>query len=272
MSDPETDVAGAGRLRGKVAVVTGAAPVSAGLGIGKAIALLFARHGARVVLVNRSEARAAELQRQIAAEGGECVSCPADVTQKTDAAKITETAVDRYGRLDIVCNCAGTGGPGTAADLDEEVWDNAMNVNLKGAMWCSRFAIPEMIRCGGGSIVNVSTVAALQGFHRGNTGFAAYSASKAGLIGLTRATAADYAAEGVRANCLIVGMVHTPRLEKFGEESRERRRMAIPLRTEGNGWDVAWGALYLASDESRWVTGALLPIDGGQLAIREWPG
>jgi NAD(P)-dependent dehydrogenase (short-subunit alcohol dehydrogenase family) len=115
-------------------------------------------------------------------------------------------------------------------------------------------------------------LAAVQGFHRGNVGFAAYSAAKAGLIGLTLSIAADYAADGIRANCLIVGMANTPALAKFGEEARERRRLAVPLKTEGTAWDVAWAAVYLASDESRWVTGASLPIDGGQMSLREWPG
>ncbi len=138
-------------------------------------------------------------------------------------------------------------------------------------MLSCKHSIPRMIESGGGAIINVSTLAAVQGFLRGDVGFAAYSASKAGLIGLTLSIAADYATDAVRANCLIVGMVNTPALAKFGEEHREKRRLAVPLKTEGTAWDVAWSAVYLASDEARWVTGVSLPIDGGQMALREWP-
>jgi NAD(P)-dependent dehydrogenase (short-subunit alcohol dehydrogenase family) len=253
-------------------VVTGAASIGPGVGIGKAISVLFAREGARVILVNRSEAHAAALQKEIEAEGGECLSFAADVTRAEDVQKLIDATVHRYGRLDVLCNNVGAGGAGTVVNVKEDVWDNAMNVNLKGAMWCSKYAIPRMIESGGGSIINISTVAAVQGFRRGDLGFAAYSASKAGLIGLTRAMAADHAADGIRANCLVVGMVHTPRLASLGEESRERRRLAVPLKTEGTAWDVAWAAVYLASDESRWVTGAMIPVDGGQMSLREWPG
>jgi NAD(P)-dependent dehydrogenase (short-subunit alcohol dehydrogenase family) len=261
----------ANRLAGKVAIVTGAASVGQGVGNGKAAAILFAREGASVVLVNRSQAHAEELKREIDAEGGECSVCVADVTDARQVEEMVERAVARYGRLDILHNNVGIGAPGTVVNLTEETWDRAMTVNLKSAMWCCRYAIPAMIACGGGSVINVSTLAAAQGFRRGERGFAAYAASKAGLLGLTLATAADFAAEGVRVNCLLVGMVHTPRLEEAGEVARERRRAAIPLRTEGTAWDVGWAAVFLASDESRWITGAVIPIDGGQSSIRDWP-
>jgi len=223
------------------------------------------------LLVNRSESHARELQREIEAEGGECVAFAADVTQQDHVARMVEAAVKRYGRLDILHNNVGIGGPGTAVDLMEEVWDDAMNVNLKGTMWCCKYAIPSMLDSGGGSIINVSTLAAVRGVRRGDVGFAAYSASKAGVLGLTLSIAADYAARGIRANSLLVGMVHTPLLAKFGEEARKRRRLAVPMQTEGTGWDVGWAAVYLASDEARWVTGATIPIDGGQLFLTEFP-
>ena len=260
-----------GRLAGKVAIVTGAASVGSGVGNGKATAILFAREGASVLLVNRSEPHARDLERVIAAEGGKCSVFAADVSQREQVSRMVEAAMERYGRLDILHNNVGIGGPGTATDVSEEVWDAAMNVNLKGTMWCCRYAIPRMIASGGGSIINVSTVAAVRGVRRGNVGFAAYSASKAGVIGLTLSIAADYATRGIRANCLIAGMVNTPLLAKFGDEAREKRRLAVPMQTEGTGWDVGWAAVYLASDESRWVTGASIPIDGGQLRLAEFP-
>jgi NAD(P)-dependent dehydrogenase (short-subunit alcohol dehydrogenase family) len=261
----------AGRLAGKVAIVTGAASVGPGVGNGKATSILFAREGAKVLLVNRSEAHAKELEAEIQNEGGVCSVFAADVCEPDHVQAMIDAAITRYGRLDILHNNVGAGGPGTVATVSEQVWDNAINVNLKGTMWCCRYAIPHLLASGGGSIINVATVAAVLGVRRGTSGFAAYSAAKAGVIGLTRAIAADYAAQGIRANSLVVGMVNTPLLAKFGEQARERRRLAVPLMTEGTGWDVGWAAVYLASDESRWVTGAAIPIDGGQLSITDFP-
>ena len=260
-----------GRLTGKVAIVTGAASSGPGVGIGKAISILFAREGARVLLVNRSEGHASELQREIEAEGGECSAIAADISNKEQVEAMIEAAVSRYGRLDILCNNVGIGGPGRATNLKESVWDDAINVNLKGTMWCCRFAIPHMIESGGGSIINVSTIAAIRGFQRGDIGFTPYSASKAGGQGLSLAIAADYAADGIRANNLIVGAVQTPLLARLGDEARERIQADIPMKTEGTGWDVAWAAVFLASDESRWVTGASIPIDGGQTVLMNFP-
>lgn len=261
-----------GRLGGKVAIVTGAASAGPGLGIGKATAILFAREGSKVVLVNRSESHAQTLQREIEVEGGECSAVAADVTRPDQVERLIDVTMKRYGKLDILFNNVGTGAPGTVVTVTEDVWDRVMSVNLKATMWCSKYAIPRLIESGGGSIINVSTLAAVQGFRRGDTGFAAYSASKAGVVGLTLSMAADYAPAGVRVNCLLVGMVNTPQVARFGEEARERRRRAVPLQTEGTGWDVGWAAVYLASDEARWITGTSLAIDGGQMSLREFPG
>jgi len=259
------------RLDGKVAIVTGAQSSGSGFGIGKATAIHFARQGAKVLLVNRSEKRAHELKKEIDQEGGSCSVFAGDVTQAEDVEHMMEAVIQRFGKLDILYNNVGSGGPGTVVNVSEEVWNNCMNLNLKGTMLCCKYAIPRMLESGGGSIINLSTPAAVQGFRRDDIGFAAYSASKAAVMGLTRSIAADFAADGIRANCLIVGLVNTPVLAKLGEDARERRRLAIPLQTEGTAWDVAWGAVYLASDESRWVTGASIPIDGGQLSIRDFP-
>ena len=259
-------------IEGKVAIVTGAQSSGPGLGIGKASAILFAREGAKVLLVNRSQERADELSREIQQEGGDCSVFAGDVTQVEEVEEMIETVNRRYGQLNILYNNAGVGGPGTVVSVTEEVWDNCIDLNMKGTMLCCKYAIPLMKESGGGSIINLSTPAAVQGFRRGDTGFAAYSASKAGVIGLTRSIAADFAPDGIRANCLLAGMVNTPVLAKFGEDAREKRRLAVPLQTEGTAWDVAWAAVYLASDEAQWVTGASIPIDGGQLSLREFPG
>lgn len=260
-----------GRLSGKVAIVTGAAPVRPGLGIGKAISLLFSREGARVALVNRSPDHARELQAEIEAEGGECEAFAADVARQDDVRRVVQATVDRFGRLDILCNNVGIGARGTAVDVEDDVWEDAMNVNLRGTLWCCRHAIPRMVESGGGSIVNVSTLAAVRGMRRGETGFAAYAASKAGVLGLGLSIAADFAGQGIRVNNLLVGMVNTPALDKFGTQAREKRRLAVPLGTEGTAWDVAWAAVYLASDEARWITGASIPVDGGQSSLMEFP-
>lgn len=260
-----------GRLAGKVAIVTGAQSSGPGLGIGKASAILFAREGAKVLLVNRSQEKARELSREIQQEGGTSSVFAGDVTQAADVENMVDAAIERYGKLDILYNNVGVGGPGTVVSVTDEVWDNCVNVNMKSTMLCCKYAIPRMKESGGGSVINLSTPAAVHGFRRGDIGFAAYSASKAGVIGLTRSIAADFAADGIRANCLLAGLVNTPVLAKLGEDARERRRLAVPLQTEGTAWDVAWAAVYLASDEARWVTGASIPVDGGQMSLRDFP-
>ncbi len=258
-----------GRLDGKVAIVTGAASRGPGVGTGKATAILFAREGAKVILVNRSESRAQELQREIEQDGGACSVCPADVTNASEVEGMVETTIQRYGKLDILVNNVGFGAPGTVVTVTEDVWDNLMNVNLKSMMWCSKYSIPRMIASGGGSIINVSSGAGSVAVRR-KGGFVAYAASKAGVHGLTLSTAADFAADGIRVNCLVVGTIHTPMVAgRFSDEEHERRRLAVPLQTEGTGWDVGWAAVYLASDEARWITGAFLPVDGGLIMIHE---
>jgi NAD(P)-dependent dehydrogenase (short-subunit alcohol dehydrogenase family) len=258
------------RLAGKVAVVTGAASRGEGVGNGAATAILFAREGAKVVLVNRDLERAQVLEQQIRGEGGDASAFAADITQPEAAEAMAAFAVERYGRLDILHNNVGIGSPGTAETVDLSHWNRVFETNLTSALLCCRACIPHMRAGGGGSILNVSSTAGMVGL-QGSTGAVAYVVTKSGLQGMTLSLAADFAAEGIRANCLVVGTVATPMVAHLGEEGRERRRKAVPLQTEGTGWDVAHAAVYLASDEARWVTGVMLPIDGGFLAIRAWP-
>jgi NAD(P)-dependent dehydrogenase (short-subunit alcohol dehydrogenase family) len=232
--------------------------------------MLFAREGARVVLVNRGLERAKALEETIRAEGGEASAFAADVSQPAATEAMAAFAVERYGRLDILHNNVGVGAAGNTETGTLEDWDRLIQVNLTSAMLCCRAAIPRMRAGGGGSILNVSSSAGMLGLS-GTPGAVAYTASKAGLQGLTLSVAADHAAEGIRANCLIVGTVATPLVRGLGEDGRERRRKAVPLQTEGTAWDVAYAAVYLASDEARWVTGVMLPIDGGFQMIRPWP-
>jgi NAD(P)-dependent dehydrogenase (short-subunit alcohol dehydrogenase family) len=222
------------------------------------------------VLVNRSADRATSLEETIRSEGGEATAFAADVTRLDATQAMAAFAAQRYGRLDILHNNVGVGAGGNTVTGSLEDWDRLIQANLTSAMLCCRACIPRMCAGGGGSIINVSSSAGMLGLS-GTPGAAAYTATKAGLQGLTLSVAADHAAEGIRANCLIVGTVATPLVAHLGEEARERRRKAVPLQTEGTAWDVAYAAVYLASDEARWVTGVMLPIDGGLHAIRPWP-
>jgi NAD(P)-dependent dehydrogenase (short-subunit alcohol dehydrogenase family) len=260
----------AGRLKDKVAIVTGAAPRGEGVGNGMATAILFAREGAKVVLVNRSAERADKLARQIKEEGGDAAVFAGDVAKVDVAEAMADFAVGTYGRLDILHNNVGIGAPGTPETVTPADWHKVLEANLTTTMLCTRYCLPKMKQGGGGSIIMVSSIAGALGL-MGSSGAVAYATAKAGLHGFTLSVAADYATENIRANCIVVGSVHTPMVAHMGAEARERRRKMVPMQTEGTAWDIAHGAVYLASDESRWVTGVLLPIDGGLAALRQWP-
>jgi NAD(P)-dependent dehydrogenase (short-subunit alcohol dehydrogenase family) len=260
----------AGRLAGKVAVVTGAAPRGEGVGNGMATAILFAREGAKVVLVNRSAERADKLAKQIKGEGGEAAVFAGDVAKPEAAEAMAEFAVQTYGRLDVLHNNVGIGAPGTPETVTLADWHSVLEANLTTTMLCTRYCIPKMKQSGGGSVIMVSSIAGALGL-MGSTGAVAYSTAKAGLHGFTLSVAADYVTQNIRANCIVVGSVQTPMVAHLGAEARERRKNMVPMKTEGTAWDVAHGAVYLASDESRWVTGLMLPIDGGLAALRQWP-
>jgi NAD(P)-dependent dehydrogenase (short-subunit alcohol dehydrogenase family) len=261
-----------GRLAGKVAVVTGAAARGPGIGNGSAVAHLYAREGASVVLVNRTEERGKALCQEITGEGGTASVVVADVSDEASVERLINETISRYGRLDVLHNNAASTKMATVEKLTLEDWQQQLDTNLTGPMLCCRHAIPIMRGQGGGTIINISTGAATLGMATGGKGLAAYSASKAGLHGLTLSIAGEHAVDGIRCNCIIIGTVHTPAIEALGldEGARERRRLAVPLQTEGTGWDVAHAAVYLASDESRWVTGAFIPVDGGWSVIRAW--
>jgi NAD(P)-dependent dehydrogenase (short-subunit alcohol dehydrogenase family) len=247
-----------GRLKDKVAIVTGAGSRGPGIGNGKAAAILFAREGARVLCVDAKPENAEETVKLIAQEGGEAAVFAADVARKADCDGMVGAAIDRWGAVDILQNNVGIESRKSLFEVTEEEWDRVMAVDLKSMLLATQAAAKPMVERGRGAIICVSSVAAMRGHGR-----TAYATAKAGVIGFVRTCAAQLGPKGVRVNAIAPGMVWTPMVESVGPELREKRRKASPLGTEGEGWDVAWAAVYLASEEARWVTGQTLVVDGG---------
>jgi len=256
------------RLKGKTAIVTGAGSRGEGIGNGRAIAVVLARHGARVTLVDTIAQWAEETKRLIDAEGGTAQIVAGDVSVAAACQAIVARSIEAWGRLDILVNNVGITGPrGNAVEVDIEAWDTAMRINVASMMLMAKYAIPEMIRNGGGSIINLSSVAGLLGGHPSLL----YPTSKGAVVSLTRAMAAHHGRDGIRVNCIAPGTVYTPMVASRGmtPEMRKARSESTLLGTEGTGWDIGYGALFLASDESRWITGVTLAIDGGATAGRK---
>jgi NAD(P)-dependent dehydrogenase (short-subunit alcohol dehydrogenase family) len=256
----------AGRLDGKVAIVTGAGSIGVGIGNGKAAAILFAREGAKVLCVDQQSERAEETCALIGDEQGTASVFAADVTKRSDCAAAVGAAIERYGRLDVLHNNVGiVGGHGHGIrDITEEEWDHVMAVNLKSMVLMTQSALPHLEAAGKGSIINVSSIAAMRVYP---PAIMAYQASKAGIIGLTLSLAGQLAEHRIRVNCIAPGQVHTPTVAAIlTPEGREQRRLSGLIQDEGTAWDVAWAAVYLASDESRWVTAQVLVVDAGVTA------
>ena len=251
------------RLAGKVAIITGAGSSGPGVGNGKAAAILFAREGAQVLLVDLAPERAEETLAIIQSEGGEASVFAADVTSADDCRRMVDAAIDHYGRLDVLDNNVGISRRGTVLEISEEDWDYVMAVNVKSIVLASKYAIPKMRESGGGSIINISSIAGLRA-HSSTP----YTTSKAAVQGLTISMAADHGPEGIRVNCIAPGLVYSPMVApRMDADLREIRKNAAPLRTEGDSWDIGYAALFLASDESRWVNGVILPVDAGLTAV-----
>jgi NAD(P)-dependent dehydrogenase (short-subunit alcohol dehydrogenase family) len=251
----------AGRLEGRVAIVTGGAS-----GIGRASAELFAREGARVVVSDVQEDLGNEIVERIRAGGGDAVFVRADVSSEADVRAMVNAAVGRYGRLDVLFNNAGIEGEMgvPTAELSLEIWNRIVAINLTGVFLGCRYAIPEMLRGGGGAIINNASVAGLVGF----AGIPAYAASKGGVVQLTRTTALEYAQQNIRVNCLCPGVIDTPMVRRAApnEEAIGGFREFEPVGRLGRPEEVAALALFLASDEASFITGAIIPVDGGFVA------
>jgi NAD(P)-dependent dehydrogenase (short-subunit alcohol dehydrogenase family) len=249
------------RLAGKVALISGGAR-----GMGAAEARLFAREGARVVVGDVLEAEGRAVEADVRAKGGECVFTPLDVTREADWQRAVALAVERFGKLDVLVNNAGVGGVvSRVEDTTEEAWDRLMAVNAKGVFLGTRAAIPAMRRAGGGSIVNISSQLGLVGMD--NIG-PQYPASKGAVRIFTKVTALQYARERIRCNSVHPGPIVTPMTEPRRRDPASYQLMLsrIPMGRYGEPDEVAYGVLYLASDEASWVTGSELVIDGGWTA------
>jgi NAD(P)-dependent dehydrogenase (short-subunit alcohol dehydrogenase family) len=242
------------KLEGKIAFVTGL-----GSGLGQAIGVLFAKEGAAVAGTSTTEAKGRSTVAMIEASGGKALFRPGDVSNSEQMKVLIDETVDRFGGLDIVVNSAGVRTNGSITEITEAEWDRTIDVNLKGAFIVSRLAIPQMIKRGGGVILNIGARSGIAG----QAGRAAYCASKGGLITLTEAMAMDYAAQKIRVNCICPGPTRTPMVDTSTPERLAHYRRRVPIGRIGEPEDIAWAALYLASDEGSMVTAAILPVDGG---------
>lgn len=247
------------RLKGKVAIVTGG-----GSGIGEATALTFAKEGARLTVADVVDSAGNNTVEQIRASGGDGIYVHADVTSASEIQSVVRETIDNYGRLDVLFNNAGIAMRLGVAELPEEDWDRCIAINLKGAYLGSKYAIPAMIANGGGSIINTASIYGIVG----GLNRAAYVASKGGIVNLTRGMALDYANNNIRVNCICPGFTDTPLIKNFVETPTKYKALVDqhPMGRLAKPLDVAYGALYLASDESAFVTGIALPIDGGYTA------
>ena len=267
------------RLKGKVAIVTGAgtvpgAPDRAPVGNGKAAAILYAEEGACVVAVDIRREAAEETKKRIEAEGGICSVFEADVSQSRDCNAIAAYCLKTHGRIDILHNNVGImpPKPGGILELDEENWDLVMNVNLRSVFHTSRAVIPQMVKQGGGCILNISSIASVR---HGNPPTFIYTVSKAAVNALTRCMAIELADKGIRVNCIMPGMIDSPTIYHslprfYGgdiDKMRKDRDERIPMKRMGVPWDIARASLFLVSDDAAYITGQLLGVDGGLWAM-----
>ena len=271
--DPTGDAAGipwpAGRRRllDKVALVFGAGSIGEGWGNGKAAAVAYAQEGAAVIAVDRDAAAAAQTAAVIAALGGRCRAMAADVTRSAEVARVVADTMAAHGRIDVLHNNVGVAVMGGPVELTEQQWHTALDVNLGGVFLACKHVLPVMLAQGRGAIVNISSVAAIR-----YTGYpyAAYYAAKAGVNQFTVGLALQYARQGIRANAIMPGLMNTPLIHQqisgqYADAAAmvQARDAACPTGRMGTAWDIAAAAVFLASDEARYITGVCLPVDGG---------
>jgi NAD(P)-dependent dehydrogenase (short-subunit alcohol dehydrogenase family) len=248
-----------GRLAGKVAIVTGAGAEGDDIGIGRAIAYIMAREGAKLVCADLLADRAQATADAIIADGGAAVAVAGDVSQADACIALVDAAVGTYGQLDIVVNNVGISAPATLESISLELWNTTLAVNLTSAMLMSKAAVPHMAQRGGGAIINISSLAGMRAM-----GAIAYGPSKAAMAQLSREIGVLHGRQGIRVNTVAPGHVMTPHaMSKIPADMRDARRKVGPLNIEGDAWDVAQAVLFLASDEARFINGVELAVDGG---------
>jgi NAD(P)-dependent dehydrogenase (short-subunit alcohol dehydrogenase family) len=256
------------RVRGKAIIVTGAGSIGPGMGNGKASSIVYAREGGRVLLVDQSLEAANETSRLIGAEGGTGIPFSCDVTSSAECLKMVEACFAAFGRVDVLHNNVGVTVPGGPVELTEEQWDRLMRINVKSMFLTCKHALPYMEQQGSGAIVNIASVNAIRTLPAIAI---AYAASKAAVIALTREIAVQYATRGIRANAILPGLMDTPMVKAqltsaYGgdvEQMLRRRARLCPTGKQGDAWDTAHAALFLASDEAKYITGTTLVVDGG---------
>jgi NAD(P)-dependent dehydrogenase (short-subunit alcohol dehydrogenase family) len=257
MREPEDDSG----LAGKVALISGGGAAGDGIGNGRAAAILLARAGTKVMVVDRELGLAERTVDMIKAEGGTAAALGGDITREAECKALVEATVDLWGRLDLLDNNVGIGSRGSVVDEKTEEYRRVMQVNVETMFLLSKYAIPAMIKTAkGGAIVNISSISALR-----PRGLTTYSTSKAAVIGLTRAMAVDHGRDNIRVNCICPGPMYTPMVYARGmsETARAQRAKASVLKTEGTGWDVGHAVKFLLSDHARYITGQVLVVDGG---------
>ena len=259
------------RLTGKTAMVVGAGSIGPGWGNGKATAVTFAREGAQVFCIDRNAAAAEQTVGIIASEGGKAMPFTADVSRASDVEAMVDACLQAYGRIDVLDNNVGIAETGSVVEVAEADWDRVFAVNLKSAYLSMKHVIPVMQKQGGGSIINISSIASIR--HLGIS-YVTYGTSKAAMNQMTRTTAVEFASDHVRVNCILPGLMKTPMVEHSAglvasysagdvEAMWRARDKQVPMGHMGDAWDVANAALFLASDESKYVTGIELVVDGG---------
>jgi NAD(P)-dependent dehydrogenase (short-subunit alcohol dehydrogenase family) len=256
------------RLDGKVALVTGCGTIGEGWGNGKAIAVLLARQGARVYGCDLNLEAAQATRKLIMDEGGKAEVQACNVTKAADVQKLVADCVAAFGRIDILINNVGRSEPGDPVTMDESVWDEQMDVNLKSAFLMCKHVLPLMEKQGGGSVVNISSIAGLRYVGKPQV---AYAASKAALMQMTQTTAVIYAPKNIRLNSVVPGLVFTPLVKRLADKYAKgdyegfvaTRHNQVPMGRMGDAWDVANAVAFLAADESKYITGQQIVVDGG---------
>jgi NAD(P)-dependent dehydrogenase (short-subunit alcohol dehydrogenase family) len=256
------------RLKGKVAIVTGAGTRGEGIGNGQACAMLYAREGAKVVLADIDDGAAQRTAEAIRVEGGECITVHCDVSRSDDCRAMVDACISAYGALDVLHNNVGITNSGGPVDYPEEQWDRMMSVNAKSVFLTAKHALPHMEKQRSGSIVNIASINGVRAIPFPKL---AYAASKAAMIAMSREIAIQYAPMGIRSNVVLVGLIKSPIVVQnnttlYGgdvDEMWAKRDAMSPTGKQGEVWDIANASLFLASDESAYVNGTVLPVDGG---------